>query len=234
MDKLRPAGRVIGLLLVVHLAIGLILPYVLLLPVSTPAGAFLKQAAGMATTVRLSVLMLLIGSAASLGIATVGWPIFRQRQPRLALWLLALAAITIALQLIENAHWLTLLSISQAYAASGAGEALQFEVLGLAAHAAFRWAHYSHILVAVGWLLALYSLLYRGAYVPRALALAGAIGAMLHVVGIILPAFGGYRMPYQDLFGVPLAFATVATGSWLMAKGLRAAPAAAGGPVRDE
>ena len=233
MNNLRSAGRVIGLLLVVHLVIGLILPYVLLAPVSRPAGAFLEQAAGMATTVRLSVLMLLVGSAASLGIASAGWPIFRQRQETLAIWLLALAAISFALQLIENAHWLTLLSLSQAYATAGAGEASQFQVLGLAAHAAFRWAHYSHILVAVGWLLALYAVLYRGAFVPPALALAGAIGALLHFVGIILPAFGGYRMPYQDLFGVPLAVVTVATGFWLMAKGLRDPPAAADGSVLD-
>lgn len=229
MNNLRSAGSVIGLLLVAHLVIGLILPYVLLAPVSRPAGAFLEQAAGMATTVRLSVLMLFVGSAVSLGIASVGWPIFRQRHEHLALWLVALAAISFALQIIENAHWLTLLSLSEAYATAGAGQASQFEVLGLAAHASFRWAHYSHILIAVGCLLALYALLYRGAYVPSALALAGALGALLHFVGIILPAFGGYQMPYQDLFGAPLGLATLMTGFWLMTKGLRDAPAVAEG-----
>lgn len=219
MTNSKSVGRAVGLLLLVQLATGLILPYVLLLPVSTPAGAFLDSAAGMEATVRLSVLMLFVGGAVSLGIAVAAWPAVSERQPGLGLWLLALAVINFTLQLIENAHWLSLLSMSQAYASAGDADPALFQALGLAAHAAFRWAHYSHILIVVAWLFTLYLLLYRGAMVPRPIAAFGMGAALLHFIGITLPAFGGYRMPYSDLFGAPLAVAHVTLALWLMANG---------------
>ena len=214
----KSVARAIGLLLLLQLVTGLILPYVLLSSVSSPAGAFLDSAAGMAGTIRLSVLMLFVGGAASLGIATLVWPAVRENRQLLGLWLLALAAINFTLQLVENAHWLSLLSISQAYAAGGADPGI-FQALGMAAHASFRWAHYSHILVVVLWLFTLYLLLYRGAMVPRPIAAFGMGGALLHFVGIILPAFGFYRMPYSDLFGVPIGLAGLVLALWLIARG---------------
>lgn len=224
-------GRAVGLLLLVQLVTGLMLPYILLLPVSTPAGAFLESAAGMATTVRLSVLMLFVGSAVSLGIAAAQWPSVRERHGQLGLWLLALAVMNFTLQLAENAQWLTLLSISQGYASSGAADASVFQALGVAAHASFRWAHYSHILIVVAWLLTLYLLLYRGSLVPRALATFGMGAALLHFIGIILPTFGGYRMPYPEFFGMPLGLATLVVALWLMAKGFPTAGPAIARPA---
>jgi hypothetical protein len=228
----KSAGRAIGMLVLLQLITGLILPYVLLSPVSRPAGAFLDSAAGMAGTIRLSVLMLFVGGAASLGIAALVWPAVRESQLRLGLWLLALAVTNFTLQLIENAHWLSLLSISQAYAAGGADPGI-FQAVGAAAHASFRWAHYSHILVVVLWLFTLYLLLYRGPMVPRPIAAFGMGGALLHFVGIILPAFGFYRMPYSDLFGVPLGLACLVLALWLMAKGVAGVPSRQGEAPRN-
>ncbi len=221
MTTPKSIGQLAGLLLLVQLVTGLILPYVLLLPVSTPAGAFLDSAAGMAGTVRLSVMMLFVGGAVPLGLAIVAWPVIRERQHRLGLWLLALAVINFTLQLIENAHWLWLLSISEAYASAGGAEAEIFQALAHVVHSSFRWAHYSHILIVVAWLFTLYLLLYRGAMVPRAIAAAGMGAALLHFIGIVLPAFGGFRMPYGDLFGAPLAVTTLVLALWLMIKGFR-------------
>lgn len=220
MTTSKSVGQAIGLLLLVQLVTGLILPYVLLLPISAPAGAFLDTAAGMAGTVRLSVLMLFVGGAASLGIAIAAWPAVRERENRLGLWLLALALINFTLQLIENAHWLSLLSVSQVFVATGDGvDAGMFRTLALVVHSSFRWAHYSHILIVVGWLFTLYLLLYRSALIPRSIAALGMAAALLHFIGITLPAFGGYRMPYPDLFGMPLGVITLVIALWLMAKG---------------
>jgi hypothetical protein len=225
----RSAGRAVGLLLLVQVLAGLIVPYVLLLPVSSPSG-FLDSAAGMAGTLRLSVLMLVVGGAASFAIAATLWPEVRERWGGLGLWLLALATINFTLQLIENAHWLSLLSLSQAYAASGGAQQEMFEALGLAAHASFRWAHYSHILIVVAWLFTLFLLLHRSALAPRPIAAAGMGAALLHFVGIILPAFGGYLMPYGDLFGAPLGVAALVLALWLMAKGFAGAGSRAEAP----
>lgn len=219
MTNPKSVGQTVGLLVLVQLVTGLILPYVLLMPLSTPAGAFLDSAAAMAGTVRLSVLMLFLGGAASLGIAVVAWPAVCERQPRLGICLIALAAINFTLQLIENAHWLSLLSMSQAYGAADGAQSGLYPALGLAAHASFRWAHYSHILIVVAWLFTLYLLLYRGALVPRPIAAFGMGAALLHFTGVILPAFGAYPMPYGDLFGMPLGVAGLALSLWLMVKG---------------
>lgn len=219
MTGSKSVGRAVGLLLLVQLVTGLILPYVLLLPLSAPAGAFLDSAAGMAGTVRLSVLMLFVGGAVPLGVAVALWPAVRERQRGPALWLLALAATNFTLQLIENAHWLSLLSISQAYTSAGPADPAMFQLVGIAAHASFRWVHYSHILIVVAWLFTLYLLLHRGAMVPRPIAAFGMGAALLHFIGVTLPAFGGYRMPYPDLFGAPLGLASLALALWLMARG---------------
>ncbi len=215
----KSVGQAIGMLLLAQLVTGLILPYALLLPLSAPAGAFLDSAAPMAGTVRLSVLMLFVGGAVSLGMTVILWPAASERQPLLALWLLALAVMNFSLQLIENAHCLSLLSMSEAYASTGAADLRTFEALGLAAHASFRWTHYSHILIVVAWLFTLYLVFYRGAMVPRPLAALGMAAASLHFIGITLPAFGGYHMPYPDLFGAPLGLATLALALWLMVGG---------------
>lgn len=214
----KSPGRLVGLLLLVQLT-ALILPYVLLHPVSSRSGAFLESAAPMAATLRLCVLILFICGAVSLAISVIAWPIVRERRPRLGLWLIALAAMNFTLQLIENAHWLTLLTISQAYASAGSADPEMFRALGIAAHASFRWAHYSHILIVVAWLFTLFCLLYRGAMVPRWIAALGMAGALSHFIGITLPAFGGYRMPYPDLFGAPLGVFILLAALWLIAKG---------------
>ena len=220
MNGSKSAGRAIGLLLLVHLVAGLTLPYVLLLPVSSPPGGFLDTAAAMDGTVRLGVLMLFAGAAASLAIAILLWPLVVERHLRLTLCLTALALASLVLQVLENAHWLSLLSMSQAFAEAGSGEESAYRALGLAAHSAFRWMHYSHIAFAVGWLFALYLLFYRCAGVPRAMAALGMGTALLHSVGITLPVFGGFRMPYATVFGAPLGIATLAIVLWLLAKGL--------------
>ena len=226
MTSTRPVGRIIGLLLLVHLATGLIVPYVLLQPLTKLPAAFLDTAAGMSSLVRYNVLVLFVGGAISVGISIAAWPAVRARSYRLGLWLLVLAVVNFTLQIVENSHWLSMLSVSQAYAEAGAAEAGLFRSLGIVVRSAWKWAHYSHILVVVGWIFTLYWLLFRCALVPRALAAFGMVTSVLQVVGITLPVFAGYRMPFPELFGMPLGVANLMLSVWLMAKGFKESPAA--------
>ena len=218
MTSGRSVGRMIGALVLVHLATGLIVPYVLLLPLSSPPG-FLETAAGMEDRVRLNVLVLFVGGAIPVGITVALWPIARRFGHALGLWLLTLAAVNLSLQIVENGHWLSMLSLSQAYAEAGPANAALFKALGGVVRAAWRWEHYAHIFTVVAWLFVLYALLYRYALVPRLLAAAGLVTAVLQFVGITLPVFLDYRMPFPTLFGMPLGLANVALASWLLAKG---------------
>ncbi len=228
MTSPKRIGRTIGLLVLVQLALGLIVPYVWLRPLVTPPVGFLEAAAGMASQVRLNMLLLFVGGAVPVGISIAAWPTFRERGPGLGLWLLALAVVNVTLQIVENAHWLTMLSVSQAYADASAADATLLRSIAIVVRVAFRWAHYSHIFVVVAWLFTLYASLLRCALVPRAIAVFGMFTGVLHFVGITLPVFGGFHMPLPELFGMPLGLANLVLAAWLMTKGFRSEQREAG------
>src|SRR5688500_12262390 len=94
----RRLGRITGALMLLHLATGLMVPYILLMPVQAD---FLEAAAGMEDRVRLSVLLLFVGGVLPVAISTLLWPVVRERTPRLGLWLLALCVANLALQVTE-------------------------------------------------------------------------------------------------------------------------------------
>ena len=57
-----------------------------------------------------------------------------------------------------------------------------------------KWVHFTELLVIDCWIFLLYSVLFRFALVPRALAAFGLLTVMLHFTGIPLPGFLGYRV----------------------------------------
>jgi len=213
--------RLIGAMLVVLLVMALMLPYILLHPVSAPANGFLESAAPMASTIRACLVMLLIGAAAPVAISIMLWSGLSESHPRLGLSLLVIAIINATFQLIENAQWLSLMSLSQAAMGEPGGTAAVSPLLAGAVRASWRWLHYTHISVVVIWLFTLFLTFFWSRAVPRAIATAGLVAAPLHIFGIVLPVFGGYRMFMPDAFGAPLAFAISALALWLMVKGFR-------------
>jgi hypothetical protein len=221
MTSPRSVGRIIGALLVAQLATGLIVPYVLLQPLTAAPAVFLENAARMSSLVRFNVLLLFVGGAIPVGTSIATWSVVRERSQGLGLWLMSLALINFTLQILENSHWLTMLSVSQAYVEAGAPDGERFRTLGIAVRSAWKWAHYSHIFAVVGWLFTLFLLLFRTARAPRAITALGMSLSMLHFIGITLPAFAGYRMPFPTLFGMPLGFGILALAAWLMARGFR-------------
>lgn len=224
MSREPNPGRLVGLLLVAQLATGLLVPYILLLPLTFGPAAFLEAAAPRESLVRLCVLSLFLGGALSVAISASTWPVARSRAPRWALWMLLLSGANLALQAVENAHWMTMLSVSRAFAEAGPGGADAFAAVGVAVRSAWRWAHYAHILVVVGWLLAVFTTLLRAGLVPRPLAIFGIATCVLHFVGITLPAFAGYQVPQPIVFGMPLGFATLGVAGALFARGFAASP----------
>lgn len=216
MRSTRNPGRTVGMLLLAHLVVGLMTPFILLDIVRRPAG-LLAAAAGSAGQVRASVLLLFAGSAIAIGIAIAGAPVFRRCSPAMTLWLLSLAVAGFTLQAVDNGALLSMLSLSQQYAEAGPAKTELFEALALVAGSARRWAHYSYLLVAVSWIFLLCSMLYRFRLVPRALAALGLTGSLLQIAGVTMPALLGY--PQVMVMAMPLAPIYVALGVWLIAKG---------------
>jgi len=212
----KSVGRIVGIMLFLHLAAGLIVPFVLLNPVIAPPG-FLTNAAGNSNQVRAAIFLLFVGSAIAIGIASIAWSVLRQYSSAMALWLLALAVASFSLQAVDNAHILSMLSLSQEYAKAGAEKADLFQALAVVVGSARKWSHYSFLLVVGSWIFLFCGLLYRFRLVPRALAAFGLVGSVLQIAGVTLRGLLGY--PPETRLAMPLAPAYVALALWLIVKG---------------
>jgi hypothetical protein len=196
--------------------VGLSLPFILLMPITT--AGFLANAAGIAFQIRVAVLLLFANSALTIGIAIAAFPVLRKYGYRMALWFLAVSVIWFAMQAVDNAHIMGMLSLSQQYADGGAANAELFQALGGAVRSTRRWVHYTELFVIDAWFFLFYGLLFRFTLVPRALAAFGLIMVIVHLIAIPLPMFMGYKS-VMPMLGASLALSHLAVGIWLLVKG---------------
>lgn len=216
MKSAKSVGRTVGVLMLLHLTVALMVPFILLERVRGTEG-LLANAAASPLQVRAAVLLLFVGSALAVVIAITALRVFRQASEPMAFWLLALATAGFSLQAVDNAHILSMLSLSQEYAEAGAAKSELLQSLGLVANSARKWAHYSYLLVAVSWIFLFYALLFRFRFIPRALAALGLVGCLLQIYGVTLRGLFGY--PPMTVLAMPLAPIHVAAALWLMFKG---------------
>lgn len=217
MKSAKSIGRLIGIMLIVQLA-GLIVPFLMLHPLTTGARGFLANAAGASFQIKVAVFLLLANCALTIGISIAALPVFRQHSDRMALLLVGVGVIMFSLQAVDNAHIMSMLSLSQQYAQAGGPDEF-FQTLAAAVGSTRRWAHYSELLVIDAWILVFYILLYRFAMVPRALAVFGLITVILHFTGITLPLLLGYSS--VTLLGATMALSHIALALWMMSKGFK-------------
>src|SRR5207302_11372430 len=112
MRSPKSTGRIIGILLLLHLITGLTAPYVMLHPLNSPL-SFNANDAGNAFQVRRSVMLLFVGGAGAMAIAVTAWPVFRQHSYPLALLVPALAVVNFSLLCVDNAAWMSMFTLRQ-------------------------------------------------------------------------------------------------------------------------
>lgn len=230
MKSSKSVGRVIGGLLLVQIT-GLIVPFVLLLPLTAGPSEYLSNAAASSFQIKLAVFLLFTNCALTVAISIAAFPIFRQYNEALALLLVAVSVIMFSLQAVDNSHILSMLSLSQRFVEAG-GQNELYQAIAAAVGSSRRWAHYSELIAIDAWMGVFYSLLYRFAVVPRALAAFGLLTVLLHFTGIILPVWLGY--PSVTLMGASMALGHIVLGIWLVARGFRRQPPAIGAEVGIE
>ena len=213
MKSAKSVGRLIGVLLVIQLA-GLIVPFVLLHPVTT--SDYLANTAAASLQIKVAIFLLFANCALTIGIAIAAWRIVREYSEAMALWLVAASVIMFTLQAVDNAHILSMLSLSQQYIQAGSPDEL-FHTLAAAVGSTRRWVHFAELLAIDCWIFLLYRVLYRFALVPRGLAIFGLLTVVLHFTGIPLRGFMGYSLVTP--MGVPMAFSHLSVAVWLMVKG---------------
>jgi Domain of unknown function (DUF4386) len=215
MRSTRNVGRVVGGLLLLQLVGGLMLPYILLNRLGPPGG-FLQNAAANAGFLRGAVFLLLFAGAVALGITIAAYPVVRQSAQRPALLLFALGSANLALQLVEIGMVLSMLSLSQDYAAAGA-DAAMLRAVASPVGSARVWAHFTQLLTVVCWIAALFVALWRSGQIPRWLGIAGIVTCALQIAGVPLRAFLGYDVMTE--LAMPLAPVLVTLALWLLVKG---------------
>ncbi|HEY0460046.1 MAG TPA: DUF4386 domain-containing protein [Pyrinomonadaceae bacterium] len=215
MKSAKSLGRIIGILLFVQLA-GLIVPFVLLHPMT--GTDFLANAAASGSQVKLAVLLLLANCALTIGISIAAFPVFREYSPATAVLPVALSVLMFALQAVDNAHLMAMLSLSQEYVQKGGSDEL-FQTLSAVVRAARRWVHYSELIVIDSWIFVLYAALYRFSLVPRALSVFGMATVLLHFAAIPLPLILGYGGITP--LGALMAVSHITLATWLAVKGFK-------------
>lgn len=215
MRSARSVGRIIGVLLPVQLA-GLMVPFILLLPMQRPPG-FLENAAGHSFQIKIAVFLLFANCALTIAISIVASRVFREYSNALALCLLTAAVIMFILQAVDNSYLLSMVSLSKEYTGTVAANQDIFHGLAFLLGSTRRWVHYIELLAIDAWMFLFYGILLRFRLVPRVLAAFGFLTVVLHTAGISLPLFLGYRS--VTLMGATLAVSHVAFGLWLVVKG---------------
>ncbi|HUR96247.1 MAG TPA: DUF4386 domain-containing protein [Gemmatimonadales bacterium] len=222
MNPTKSTGRAIGMLVLVQL-VGLTVPFILLRAGTSPD--FLRSAAPIAGQIKLAVFLLFANAVLTIGISLVAYPVIRRYSERMALGLLALSVIWLAVQAVDNAHILSMLSLSERFATGERSSAELLTTLAAALGATRRWLHYTELLVIDTWFLALYGILFRVVLVPRLLAGFGMVMAAVHTAAIPLPVLLGYES--VPMLAISLAASHLALAGWLMVKGMREPPRSA-------
>lgn len=215
----KTTGRAVGILLLLQLAAGLTVPFILLMPVSGGAPDFLTKAAEHSVQIRTAVLISFVGAALTLSLGITALPVLRRYSERVAFLLLTVCAISSALDFVHAGTVMSMLSFSTQFTNAGAADPAFYQITGGAVAAARRWAHYTQLAAFGGWISVFYSSLFRFALIPRVLAALGLMGIALQFIGVTLSGILGY--PPISQMAIPLLPIQITTSVWLIFKGLR-------------
>jgi hypothetical protein len=221
MTTAMNVGRTVGVLLIVQMTAGYVTNFVLLQPAFDPPG-FLVNAAPHATRFGAAAMLGIVSAGISLAIAITVLPLLRQLSERMALLYLALSVAALSLAVVENAKVMSLLSLSQAYAASNGADPTSFQGLRGVVAASRNWAHYSQLIVGGSTFVALFAALYRFALIPRVLAGFALAAAALQIATVARPFFGA-AVIFPLL--APAGIAYLLSALWLTVKGFTYKPA---------
>lgn len=213
MTSGKRTGRIVGALLVLQLA-GIIIPFVLLHPLASID--YIATAASYTLQIKVAVLVFFASGAVTIGISIAAWRVFRRQSEPMAIWLIVLSVICFMLQAVDNVHIMSMLSLSQQYAAGGGSEEI-FNTLAALVRSTRRWAHYPWLLGFDFWLAVFFAILLRFALVPRPLAGLVLLTVAVQFVAVPLAGFFGY--PITTNLGLPMAFGLLTTAIWLVVKG---------------
>jgi len=221
MSHVNRASRLIGCIVLAQLVGGILTNFFLTAPLFGSPG-FMVNGAIYSQQIGLAVLVGLAISGLSVALATILFPIFREHNLALALWLVVLAGVGLAVAVLENIGMLSLVSYSEAYAAANVADREFLEAGRTIVASARNWAHYLNLIFSACFLLVLYSSLYLFNLVPRLISGFGCAAVLLQITSVSLPLF---RQDVIFPMMAPLALSQITLAVWLIVKGFKRASA---------
>ena len=166
-------------------------------------------------------LLELINHIAGVGIAVVGYPIFRRFSERLAIGYVAARSIESVLFAIGTMHLIALPKVSRAFVAAGAPPDAHFHSLGDMLVAGHDWDNAALLFTAFGLgALILNYLLYRTRLVPRWLSVWGLFtAASILAARIMLMAGLDLTSSTVVMMDTPIMLQEMVFAVWLIVKG---------------
>jgi hypothetical protein len=210
----RRTGRAVGVLLLLQF-VGLFVGFVLIAPGVTTE--YLSVAAGTEDSLRIGALILLASFTVGLALAIAAFPVFRRYSPPVAFWFLAVSVVVLVLQMMDNAHFLSMLSLSKRFAESAEANADLYNVLAAQVRSTRVWGHYTTLLAIDAWLGTLYYCLFAYRLIPRFLSALALLSVALHAIGLPIAMFVGYPLSSNLAYALPVGYAVI--GIWLVVKG---------------
>jgi len=218
----RATALVVGALFITA-TVAFSLSIVLLEPVLGTTD-FLTQVSRSNTRVAAGVLLELVNHVAVVGIAVVIYPVLRKFSGRLALGYVAGRSIEAVLFAIGTMHLLTLVFLSQEFAAAGTPPAPHFETMAAVLLAGHDWdtATLAFIAFGLGALMLNY-VLYRSRLVPRWISTFGLIAAG-SILAARLMLISGLELSPAIVTGLdaPIFLQEMVFAIWLIVKGFDA------------
>ncbi len=222
MASTRVAGRGIGVLLLVQMATGLILSFVLTDAVRRGYPSFLETAASSGAIIRAGVVVSVLGAVLTVAIGIWMFQWLEGRSRTLALAFVAVCAISSALDLVHAATILSMLSVSEQYTAAAGVDTALYHAWAIGAASMRRSVHIVQLVGIGAWIFTFYYSLLRHQLVPRPLALLGIAGIMGQFIGVTLMMFLG-NSPITYL-AMPLAPIHAITAIWIIVRGIDTSP----------
>jgi len=208
-------GRVVGGLLLLQVAAGILLNFVFTAPLFEEPG-FLVNAAQHATQIAQSVVIGLAMGLVSLAVASLVYPLFKVHSPHLALFYFALVAAGFALAVAENISVMSMLSLSKAYSGAEAAQEELFQGLRLVVKETRNWTHYISLIVSGVTLFSFYLITLRGRLIPRLLSAFALVAVCSQLIAVSMPLFGS-AVDFRLI--APLGLVQIAVALWLLVKG---------------
>lgn len=213
------AGRKVGIALLLQMATGLILPFVLIRALNLGYPDYLQAAGADSGQIRASVLITIVGLALTLFIGATMFPVLKSFSLGAGVWFVAVCAVSAALDLMHNAAVLSMLSASERFGQAAVGDEAIYRAGGLAAASFRRSIHIMQLVAIAGWMMSFYVSLFRFRLTPRIVSGLGFTGVISQFTGVTVMTLLGY--PMVGVMAMVLAPIHALAAAYLIVKGFR-------------